>query len=341
MDILEFTDKFQKIESENSFFSEKDSEGILYWDLVRHDVFYLLYFKVCNTKLLDSVNEKKSKVDMLYTLIGNLWGYINFNLKTSRKYKYICFATSRNKDADGKNIDFVSNDILNIIHGDSLVIESFNKDLSENRHRSVYNYGLLINSYKWRLKSKLSKKTINKYKIAEILREEFNVDLDLTRDINAIITNYKISKSHYLRLFAKVKPKAIFLVQNGIQKGLFEAANKLNIRVIELQHGLIGYVHPIYSYPNIIQSGKLETFPDTFFSFSDFWTSNLNFPVKNIIPMGNNFYAKKTVNESKEYDLTFIFANIYSDDLLQFVDSLLKNCYKGKICIKLHPNQFD
>lgn len=341
MDILEFTDKFQKIESENSFFSEKDSEEILYWDLVRHDVFYILYFKICDTKLLDSVNEKKSKLAMLSTLIGNLLGYINFNLKTARKYKYICFATSRNKDADGKNIDFVSNDILSIIHEDSLVIESFNKDLSENRYKSFYNYGLLVNSYKWRLKSKLSKKAITKYKIAEILKQEFNVDLDLTSDIDAIITSYKISKSHYLRLFAKVKPKAIFLVQNGIQKGLFEVAHKLNIRVIELQHGLIGYVHPVYSYPSIIQSGELETFPDTFFSFSDFWTSNLSFPVKNIIPMGNNFYAKRTVNESKEYDLTFIFANIYSNDLLQFVDSLLQNGYKGKICIKLHPNQFD
>ncbi|MNT17733.1 hypothetical protein D3C72_1529060 [compost metagenome] len=100
-------------------------------------------------------------------------------------------------------------------------------------------------------------------------------------------------------------------------------------------------MHPAYSYPDTIQSGELKTFPNTFFSFSDFWTGNLNYPVKNIIPMGNNFYAKRTVNESKEYDLTIIFANIYSNDLLYFIDSLLKDDYKGTICIKLHPNQFE
>ncbi|MGO4821858.1 MULTISPECIES: hypothetical protein [unclassified Flavobacterium] len=340
MNIIEFTDKFQKIEIENSFFSEKDGEGILYWDLVRHDVFYLLYFKFCSTKLLPSVNARKSKMTLLSTLSGNILGYINFNLKASRKYKYICFATSRNKDADKKDVDYISDDILSIIHCDSFVIESFNK-YTINHYNSIFDFGLLMSSYKWRLKSKLSKKVFEKYRIAEILKKEFNVDLDLTSDINGIITNYKISKSHYLKLFAKVKPKAIFLVQNGIQKGLFEAAHKLNIKVVELQHGLIGYVHPAYSYPSIIQSGAMETLPDTFFTFSDFWTSNLNFPVKNIIPMGNNFYAKRTVSESKEYDITFIFANIYSNDLLQFVESLLESGYKGKICIKLHPNQFD
>ncbi|MEN2400320.1 hypothetical protein GKZ90_0011055 [Flavobacterium sp. MC2016-06] len=338
MDILDFTDKFQKIEAENNFFTEKDSEGILYWDVVRHDVFYLLYYIVCDTKLLPSLNARKSKMALLSTLLNNVLGYINFKLKTSYKYKYICFTTSRNKEAD-KNVDFILDDILSNIHQDSLVIESFNKNTSENRYKSVFNYGLLMSSYKWRLKYKFSKKMLDRYRIAEILKHEFNVDL--TSDIDAIITNYKISKSHYLLLFAKVKPKAIFLVQNGIQKGLFEAAHKLNIRVIELQHGLIGYIHPAYSYPSIIRSGELETLPDTFFSFSDFWTNNLNFPVKNIIPLGNNFYSNRIVNKSKEYDLTFIFANIYSTDLLQFVDNLLKNDYKGKICIKLHPNQLD
>jgi len=340
MNIIEFTDKFQKIEIENKFFEEQNSKGIFYWDLVRHDVFYLLYYKVCDTKLLPVVHEEKSKLTMLSTLFGNVRGYINFNIKTTRNYKYICFVTSRNKDADKKDVDYISDDILRVIQADSFVIESFNKDII-NRYKSIFDFGLLMTTYKARLKEKFVKKTPETYKISEILKHEFNVSIDLTNDINALIINYKISTEYYSSLFKKTRPKAIFMVQNGIQKGLFEAANKLNIPVIELQHGLIGYVHPAYSYPDTLQPGNLKTLPNTFFSFSDFWISNLNYPVKKIIPLGNNFYSKTIVTQLKKYDLTFIFANIYSEDLIKFIDVLLQERYKGKICIKLHPNQFN
>jgi hypothetical protein len=339
MNIIEFTDKFQKIEVDHKFFAEKNSKGILYWDLVRHDVFYLVYYEVCNTKLLPVVDERKSKLVMLSTLFDNVLGYINFNIIARRKYKYICFATSRNKDSDNKDVDYISDDILRIIEADSFVIESFNKHINS-RYQSIFDFGLLMTTYKARFKKKIYKKSPETYKIAEILKHEFNVSVDLTYDINSLIINYKISTEYYFRLFKKIRPKAVFIVQNGIQKGLFEAAYKLNIPVIELQHGLIGYVHPAYSYPTTIQPGNLKTFPTTFFSFSDFWSRNLNYPVKNIISMGNNFYARSIIPQLKEYDITFILANIYSNDLLQFLDSLLKDDYKGKICIKLHPNQF-
>lgn len=341
MDIIDFTDKFQKIEIEYDFFAEIDSKGLLYWDIVRYDVFNLLYHKVCDTKFLKIENNPKLKLNKLITLFNNLLSFISFKIRISSSYKYICFTTSRNKDDNKKNIDLISDDILRSIHLSSLVIESFCKNTKDNRYKSVFDFGLLLATYKWRLKHKLCKNIPNTYNVTEVLKHEFNIDIDLNNGIDALIIKYKISNEYYLRLFQKIKPKAIFMVQNGIQKGLFVAAHQLNIRVIELQHGFIGYVHPAYSYPEIIRPENLNTVPDTFFSFSNFWTSNLNYPVKNIIPMGNDFYANRTVNESKEYDLTFIFANIYTNDLLQFINGLLQNGYKGKLCIKLHPNQFD
>ncbi|MCH5686532.1 hypothetical protein LWM68_21115 [Niabella sp. W65] len=56
--------------------------------------------------------------------------------------------------------------------------------------------------------------------------------------------------------------------------------------------------------------------------------------------MGNDFYASKLPAISKKYELTFILANIYTTELTQVLDELLRIKSGTAICLKLHPNQF-
>jgi hypothetical protein len=336
-DIVQFTKKIQRIEINNNFFEEKDSEGMLYWDIVRHDVFYLIYYHVANIQTIPS---KINYVSRFKNVLSNIFGVLNFKFRVNRKYKYICFIASRNKNEKRENVDHISNDILEQIHKDSLVIESFNRNKKNNKFNSIFNFGIIFENSKISLAQILKKESIDlEFRISKILKNEFSIDINLNKSISEIIKKYKISKYYYLKLFKRTKPKAIFIVQNGIQKGLFEAANILGVPVIELQHGFIGFVHPAYSYPKNLKIKNLSTFPSHFFTFSSFWTENLHFPVKNIVPFGNSYFAMKKVKDRKEYDLTFIFANIYTKDLMKVIDDLLRFGYKGQICIKLHPNQ--
>lgn len=339
MNIIEFTEKFHTIETDNNFFQEKDDEGILYWDLVRYDVFYLLYRHVCNTELLKVENNSISKWSMLSSFFKNSIGLIKFKFISSKKFKYICFTASRNNGNDQNSIDIISDDILSEIKKDTLAIESFSKDNNKSDYVKIFDFGFLFEAYKHALKRKLGIKKNFTYKVCDILQKEI-ADVSLHSHIEKIISNYKIGNSYYKKLLKRISPETIFVVQNGIRKDLFAAANQLNIPVVELQHGLIGYVHLGYSYPKNFNSLNLETLPSVFFSFSDFWTNSTNYPVKTKIPVGNNFYAKRILDSKKQYDITFVFANIYTKDLIAFIDSLLKEDYKGRICIKLHPNQF-
>lgn len=340
MDIIYFTDKFQEIEIENDFFNEIDENGICYWDLVRHDVFYLIYNDISNLERLKQIEKKKLLGKELLKIINILWGYLIFNYKIYfNKYKYILFIASRNKTKEGQAIDLISKDIIYAITESKLIIESVNENNRNNFFPKILDYKLLLKVRIGHFFNKILIKKQKTYTIATILTKEFNCTLDLNAEITSRIINHKIQLKHYLNLFQKTKPKAIFVVQNGICKAIFEAANKLSIRAIELQHGYIGYVHPAYSYPKSINPGDLNTLPSDFFSFSDFWTSKLNFPVKQIFPIGNSYNSNKPLQIKKEYDLTFIFADVYTNIFLPIIDDLLNKEYDGTICIKLHPNQ--
>ena len=332
MDIIEFTDKFQKIEIDNKFFEEKDSNDLLYWDIARYEIFNQIYYELTGIKIPG--NEiKKDKTKNLKYIINFIFGYIILRFRLFYKYKYIFFTLARNIDEKGKSIDIISQDYISHINKQCLIIDSFATKETKNYgiNKSVYNYGLMAEQYFSRVIKKIKRNNrTNKYVISEVLKREFNVILNIDHIISEALSFYIISKSYYQKLFNNVKPKAVFLVQGGIQKGLFSAAKNLNIHVIELQHGRIGYVHPAYSYPTQIKHEDLSTLPDTFFSFSNFWTKKINYPVKNILPVGNNLYA---------FDITFIFANIYTNDLLKVINELLLKKYKGQICIKLHSNQ--
>ena len=341
MNIIDFTDKFQKIEIDNNFFEEKDSKGLLYWDLAGHEIFNQLYFEL-NGISMPATDVKKSKSEIIRSVLKLIGGYIRFRLKLLKAYEYIFLISSRNKDSHGEPVDIIAADTLSYLYKDSLIIDSFSakskkKDTS---YDAIYNYGFLAENYISGITKKLRKeRRLYDYAVSDILKKAFCVRLDINSILSETISGYEMSELYYSKLLRKTKPKALFLVQNGIQKGLFAAANNLKIPVVELQHGNIGYVHPAYSYPVQITPGDLKALPDSFFSFSDFWTKNINYPVKNILPVGNSFYASKINSDHKKYDLTFIFANIYTEDLLKVVSALLEKGYKGQICIKLHPNQ--
>lgn len=342
MDIIAFTNKFHEIEINHGFYEMTDNNNLAYWDIVRPDIFNTIYHDLAQFKVSNTKDRKNNLIRATTKIISYLIGYIRYNLKLNfTKFNFIFFVASRNIHESGKAIDLISEDYLRCIGNESLLIESVSEMVKNNVFNTTIDYNL---HFKEKIRSLFRKLTNNSkksenHKVANILHEHFQVNINLDNEISKIIESHNTLVRHYTKLFKKTKPKAVFVVQNGIRKAIFQSANNLNITTIELQHGYIGYVHPSYSYPRSIKSGELITLPTHFFTFSEFWTEKINFPVRQIIPMGNSINSKEYTPVQREYDLTFIFAHIYTTIFESVIDDLLEKKYTGKICIKLHPNQ--
>lgn len=342
MNIIDFTKKFHDIEDENNLFEVKDSNNLFYWDIIRHDLFYLIYYQVAKLNPTKPVATNRNVFSFIKRNSRRLIKFVALAFKTRFcKYKYLCFVASRNHDINNKLVDTASNDVLNLIHGDALLIELFNSEKEEYKFEVNFDYGVLIEKIKLKIKMKTNLISLDSnYSISKLLANNFGQELDFDSEISNRILEYNAEYSHYLKLLKRISPSVIFYVQYGIRKGMFSAAKTLNIPTVELQHGYVGYSHPAYSYPQSISLNSNIFLTDFFFSFSKFWTAKTNYPVRNIVPIGNNYYSIKDIKKScKKYDLTFILADVYMVELREMLDQLIKEDSEIKICLKLHPNQ--
>ena len=344
MNIVDFTKKFQEIEIKYNFFDYKDKSGIAYWDIVRFDVFYEIYFDLNSTNTSSNIQKatsipaKKNKIQKIKKLIEHFW---SINFKT---YDYIFFICSRYKNENGVNYDASAFDLLNRLDKQSLIFETFLR-AEHYLHKGIINiapdFAKIIRKITEGGKQYEDEHNVEDYRAMNtIISNEFNSTYNFEELIKESIKRYKFEHLYYLKLFKKVMPKRIFVVQNGIQKGMFAAAAELNIPLSEIQHGLIGYIHPAYSYPKSIKYGQLKALPETFLSFGSFWTEHLHFPVKKYIALGNSHLSKQHPKYVSTFDITFVFADIYTDLLIGLLKELLLLGYKGKICVKLHSNQY-
>lgn len=129
----------------------------------------------------------------------------------------------------------------------------------------------------------------------QVLKEilsAYNLNSDYREGIDTFL-----SKVFVLEIVFKVlKPKAVFITDYGSNSVIY-AAKKLGIRTIELQHGVIGKVHPYY-HPAIRLEEKFC--PDYFLVFGTNDVEALSHgnyvSAKNIIPIGN-YYLNRLSNE--------------------------------------------
>jgi hypothetical protein len=335
--LRKFVDQFFEIEKKYDLFS-LESDGTKYWDIVRCEVFYHIYYDFFNIELTSTnANEKKKNWK------SNLFRIIYFFKFYQRiffvKKEYLFFTASRNIDELGMVYDINLQDIFSLIEEKALIIETFSK-ARKLSYNFIYNDGLILESKLAKIIKRKSKIEHDIVDFSFIFSKEFGKRYELESLIKQTIYNYDLNFNYYVRLFKLVKPSAIFMVQNGFQKGMFSAANHLNIPITEVQHGLIGFYHPSYSYPNNIIKNQLKTIPKYFFTYSNFWTKSINFPVHKTIPIGNSNVSNIISKGQCKYEITILYANGYNLFLLPLIEEIIKSEFKGRLCIKLHPSLF-
>lgn len=137
--------------------------------------------------------------------------------------------------------------------------------------------------------------------VKEELETAFEIEIDLFRIMEDHILNFQYDYKKYIELLQRKKPKVVFLVVAYENKALLAACKKMNIEIIELQHGTISPYHLGYSYPeNTMKfNGELkeiEYFPDKILSFGDYWKNACPFPIdsENIISMGFPYFEENS-----------------------------------------------
>lgn len=324
--IKALTEQFHKFEIKHI-----KSEDWEVWDSVRFNVYYQIQDTLFGGSFVTGKSDRKKRN---YSKILNDIFNLILHCVRNRK-KNLIFAASRFKDEKGRNYDPNIIDVYELIKNDCLILDSVDVK-GKNRYITIPNRGIGIFKKYYEKCHKLS---LPNY-INEAIYEEFGIKIPDTL-IKFSLTEYYSQKSFYSFLFRLLKPKKIFITQNGIQKGLFRAARDLKIDIIELQHGIIYFSHLAYSYPKSVNRTKLAL-PNYFFVYSKFWKDKIDayFPVDNIVISGNTI-ANEVKYYPIRYDITFICTSAYTNIFLEIIKGLRESGYRNNICLKLHPQQFN
>ena len=321
---------FFEFEENNKLFELKHKNFYL-WDILRSDIYYKILWG--ND---DKIHLHKRK-SFNWSYFFNIFYFVRSLL--FKKYDYLFFTASRTKDDEGLFFDKNIQDFLSHFP-EAQCFESHQSNLSvlKNKKITVVNPISLLS-----LVTKFFYKSHDFIKLVNILNSNFST-LHVTRnEINNLIIQFRIEYSFYFILFKIKKPKIIFINQNGVQKGLFRAASKLNIPVIEIQHGIIDKGHLSYNFSKKINYGGGRVYlPKYYFTYSEFWKNEIFYPVNEILALGNSYYFNtfyKNKTSIVQKGILVASSDVFGEQLKELVIDLSR---KNKIPIyfKLHPNQF-
>jgi len=330
---MRLSDRFIEFENKNNLFNLNDNNGIYIWDIIRFELYVNLMGDFKRQPIVKK--DYKKAFRQLSIQIIDLLAF-QFDRKKYDNFFYLC---SRN-EKQGLLFDQNAFSVLEQFdQSKSLKFETWiakkNKLLFKD---SFYSYPQLFYRKKFKSNSKFDYALI----INKIIEEFGTCPLNETQ-LQTIVHNFYSDRSFFKKLFKGKNIKNIFLTQNGVQKGLFFAAAELNIPTFEFQHGIVDHGHLVYSYPDINFKNHQVYLPDIIFSFSRYWFSDTRMPFVKILPLGNDFFAKK-VNKACENNtaITVISANVFGMELQEFLlrDINLTVLKQTTIYFKLHPNQY-
>lgn len=135
------------------------------------------------------------------------------------------------------------------------------------------------------------------------------------------------------------KPKKIFLIGGVYLSPLIAVAEKYNIEVIEIQHGVINSFHLAYHFPGEIRD---TFFPHKLLLLSDYWKTKAMYPIgTELINVGNDYFFVNSKKEKDKKAILIIGDGILYNQLITFLNLNLNLLIDSnfKITYKLHPNE--
>lgn len=357
----ELLNRFLNYEDENKLF-DYCYDGIYFWEIIRSFIYIEINAKKNNLNPLIVENEKKKRK--------------KYNLKILNNCLKLFFINN-------KNIFFIGNPRRTKINNESyycpytdpiceliknkysyVTFEEpywyFSKTSNISHYLPVANEPIIYNDfldYYFKFKKYFfgeKNKHIKDYidEIQRLLETEFQCDLTnaMKRSYNDILYFF-ILKNKYYKLLKRCKPKVIiqFFDPMPTKAIMNYNAKKLNIPIIEIQHGIVTTDEPIFlKFKN---KNNARYLPDYLFSFGKKFLNknNLAYNDNKIFYIGSPILQKRC-KDKKEDKLTdkkiilFLSQSNLGDKISQFANDtakLLKNNKEFQIIYKCHPYELE
>lgn len=316
-------DDFLDFEKRYSLFDLVDEKENFIWDVFRYYISFCIYGYEGNS--IKNGSKKRNIFSIIKIMLNDI-------LPIKRDIFF--YLSSRNK-IGSKNFD--QNSYATLLKADkknTIIYESYQyKNLVYNGR--IFGPQLLSFYKKFFYKKQSSDLIVYLY---NLVKKEFSITLDISV-LNQLYNDFLASKQFYEFFFKYHGVKKIFITQNGIQKGFFAAAKKLQILTYEFQHGTVDKGHMAYSYPDIPMLLDKVYLPTKILSFSSFWFSEFYCPVPRLI-IGNDYFAKTEMKLGERKNILVISADVFGHELVSVVKSIRMSNKNAVINFKLHPNEF-
>lgn len=314
---MEIHEKVQHIEStfnvENLLAKRGKSSFQIYpWLKVR-----LFHKHMMGTDVLVS----KSKRELLSQISSIFYGFHHF----FRRYDFWCFTNSSERTLiEDKYYDKLFDYFGNNYAKKALLIEF--RLLKKYKRKDVSSKYVVSKSIFALIEEIYALLFIRNFKIEnEELIDEINSFLGCSVNHTAIIKK-NIAQYEMMKFWLKIlpNPKLVFLTVSYSNFGYIRAFKERGIKVLEMQHGLIGNNH--YAYYYLAKMDAIQ-FPSEIVVFGNnehtFFKNKTNFPVNDCHPVGR-YIIDYYFDKSKEVE-TFKSACVslqdgdYGDELMQFL----------------------
>ena len=343
MQLDEFMARFTSMEIEEGLFFMRTPDGTPFWDIVRTDVRESLveYFQQmetladqvsaaplvpCSSRILSTAKRAVS--------MASHW----MRLKQIARTDLIGYMCSRYRDANGAPADFASEDAMRAVEslGQMMYVES-------THHLPHVLNARYLTSFATRLRPLAP--TYKRYLhdagtyVAIAQRKHFGVvDPSLQAVIERDHSDHLAQHRVWGEILDRSKARLILMTQNGVQKGVFQAARERGVAVIECQHGLIHSMHPVYSYPSApeVESGVIS--PDVLLLFSEHWKRQCSLPGTELVVAGNNRFASSGTSSTRTGPVVFASASPFHRYLSPVAIELAISMPDRSFVMKLHPS---
>jgi len=344
-----FVDRFLFFEEKYELFSLQ-IKGVYIWPIIRFNVYSLLLEKSSNTQ------ESHPKQNVLLSLLLSLRNFIPSIIKSPffiRHSKTTIILNHKRKVKNESGL-FECKYTEHLINEDSYVLEApfYDKHFKPSSTKNVFYLDLILNIARiysiYGSKKQIGKNESSKLeRLNAVFKSEFGLNINgFNSYVMKMIFKHKAISFFAKKIFSKVKPEQLIVAVSYSDANMpfVEQAKSLGIRVIEIQHGILGRNHIAY---NFMKKENFGWFPDEIWVWNKFWKESSRFPISEdkIIVKGFPFldrYKSKWNSKNTEKKQLLIFSQgPYSDKLIEFTRRLSHkiNPLEYQIVFKPHPSE--
>ena len=349
-DLNTLSELINDLEIKYKLFNKK-IEDVFFWKIIRMKLYYNLAEKI---NLLDNPHplREKSLFKRIFRVIQqDKLIFKNNAINLNEEKEILIIRSARKNYYNGNIVDiytyFLEKEIT-IKNGDNynVVEEDITNHILDSYQNNFYALEPKIKTRIAMLIKQLDISNEIKELIVTVEQEidsYFGIRSDLLSLIRKETLLFNIRYEYYRKLLTKLNPKVVYLVCSYGKEPLISAAQKMGIKVIEIQHGTMSRHHFGYDYRTIF---PIPYFPDEILLFGRFWSKSTKIPLKDeeIGIIGYPFLINQ-INRNKNCvrknnQIVFLSQGTISKKLTKISIEFAKNHSKCNIIYKLHPSEY-